>query len=371
MSLSAAAAWLAGCSGGERPAASPAFAQRPVTVPVTVGAVIEKPMPVEVRAIGNVQPYSTVQVKAEVGGELIQVHFTEGQEVHQGDPLFTIDPRPFAAALEQAQANRARDLAQMKNAELDVHRYENLFKDGVVPRQQYDTFRTNYDALRAAVQADEAAIDNARLQLGYTEIRSPIDGRTGNLLIQRGNLIKANDVPLVIINQIQPIFVSFSVPAQYLPDIKRYLALHPLRVEAQPKEGGPPAYGQLTFVDNSIDVATSTIQLKGTFPNRDKALWPGEFVGVTLTLTTQGNAVVVPSQAVQSGQQGQYVFLVKPDLTVESRPIRVNRTLGPLTVVDSGVRPGETVVTDGQLRLVPGAKVSVVASPGAAGGAAR
>ncbi len=359
---------LTACSDG-RPAPTAAAAKRQVAVPVTAGAVVERPEPVQVRAIGNVQPYSTVAVKAEVGGELVRVHFTEGQDVRKGDPLFTIDPRPFDAALKQAIANRDRDVAQEQYARVDAQRYEHLYQRGVIARDQYDQFRTNAEALKASVAADDAAIENARLQLEYTSIRSPIDGRTGSLLVYRGNLIKANDVPLVTINQIQPIYVSFAVPAQYLSDIKRCMAAHPLRVEAAPKEGGRAAAGQLSFVDNNIDITTSTIQLKGTFPNRDRSLWPGEFVNVTLTLTMQGDAIVIPSQAVQTGQQGQFVFVVKPDMTVESRPIVVNRTLGPDTVVSSGVRPGEIVVTDGQLRLVPGAKVTVVKDVNSVAGA--
>lgn len=348
---------LTACSGG-RPAPTAALAKQEVAVPVTVGAVVERAEPVQIRAIGNVQPYSTVQVKAEVGGELIGVHFTEGQEVHKGDLLFTIDARPFDAALKQAQANRARDIAQANNAQADAERYARLAKEGVIAQQQYDQARSNADAMRAAVAADEAAIDNARVQLSYTKIYSPLDGRTGNLLVHQGNLIKPNDVPLVVINQVQPIFAAFSVPAQNLPEIKRYMAAHPLRVAASPKgSGGPGAQGVLTFVDNAIDLTTGTIELKGTFQNRDRSLWPGEFVDVTLTLTTQGNAIVVPSQAIQTGQQGQFVFVVKPDQTVETRPVTVNRTAGPYAVIDQGLRPGETVVTDGQLRLVPGARV--------------
>jgi multidrug efflux system membrane fusion protein len=331
-----------------------------VAVPVTVGTATRRAVPVQVQAIGNVQPYSTVSVKAEVGGELTRVYFTEGQDVHRDELLFTIDPRPFEAALKQAEANKARDQAQAAYARSDARRYEELYKSGVVAQQQYDQFRTNAEAREAGVQADQAAIETARLQLGYASIRSPINGRTGNLLVQQGNLVKPNDVPLVVINQIQPIYVNFSVPAQYLPDIKQHMASHPLKVEARPKQGsGPPAYGELTFIDNAIDVSTGTILLKGTFLNPDKSLWPGEFVDVTLTLTTEGNAVVVPSQAIQAGQQGQYVFVVKQDLTVESRPVVVSRSYGQQAVVEKGLRPGETVVTDGQLRLAPGAKVSI------------
>jgi multidrug efflux system membrane fusion protein len=351
---------LASCSGS-RPAPANVMAERERAVPVKVSPVVARAEPVEIHAIGNVAPYATVQVKSEVGGELIGVGFVEGQEVQKGDLLLTIDPRPYQAALQQAEANRARDVAQQKNAEADAARYAKLLSEGVIAPQQYDQARSTADALTAAVKADEAAIENARVQLSYTKIYSPIGGRTGSLLVNRGNLIKANDVPIVVINQIRPIYVTFSVPSQDLPEIKRNMAKHALRVEASPKGSGlRGSIGELTFIDNTIDATTGTIQLKGTFQNNDRALWPGEFVDVTLVLTTQPNAVVVPSQAVQNGQQGQYVFVVKPDKTVESRPVVVDRTVGSDSVIASGLRPGETVVTDGQLRLVPGARVSVV-----------
>ncbi len=294
-------------------------------------SVEQRPEPLQIGAIGNIQPYATVSVKSEVGGELTGVHFTEGQEVRKGQLLFTIDPRPFEAALKLAQANRAKNLAQAANAQADADRYKGLVSEGVIARQQYDQARANADALKAAVEADEAAIETARLQLSYARIYSPVDGRTGNLLVHEGNLVKENDVPLVVINQIQPIYASFAVPAQHLPDITRYRAQHPLRVEASPKgsnQGG--AEGVLTFIDNNVDTATGTIQLKATFPNRDRSLWPGEFVDVNLTLATQPNAIVVPTQAIQTGQEGQFVFVVKPDMTVESRPVVVDRTRGRL-----------------------------------------
>jgi multidrug efflux system membrane fusion protein len=331
-----------------------------------VAQVAARAEPVEVRAIGNVQPYSTVQVKAEVGGQLTRVYFREGQYVRRGDPLFTIDPRPYQAALQQAQANRARDVAQAASAEADAQRYAVLAQKGVIARQQYDQARANAEAQRAGVASDDAAIETARLQLSYTEIRSPIDGRTGNLFVQQGNLVKPNDVPLVVINQVEPIYVSFAVPGQNLDAIRRFMAQHPLRVDAVPNDNGTPSTGTLTFVDNAVDVTTGTIQLKATFPNRQRRLWPGEFVNVRLTLTVQQNAIVVPLAAVQTSQQGQFVFVVKPDMRVESRPVKVDRTIGLDTVIAGGLQPGETVVIDGQLRLVPGAKVTVVAPAGQA-----
>ncbi|HOL72464.1 MAG TPA: efflux RND transporter periplasmic adaptor subunit [Bryobacteraceae bacterium] len=350
---------LGACSRGT-PAPAEAEASQDSAVPVKVGRVEQRPEPVEIQAIGNIQPYTTVSVKSEVGGELTGVHFTEGQEVHKGQLLFTIDPRPFEAALKLAEANRAKNLAQAARARADAERYRGLAAEGVISQQQYDQARADAEALQASVEADEAAIETARLQLSYTKIYAPISGRTGNLLVHEGNLVKENDVALVVINQIQPIYAVFAVPAQYLPEIRRYHSRRPLRVEASPKDSNQPgAVGVLTFIDNNVDTATGTIQLKATFQNRDRALWPGQFVDVTVTLTTQPDAIVIPAQAIQSGQQGQFVFVVKPDMTVESRPVVVDRTRGAYAIVSQGLQPGETVVTDGQLRLVPGSRVTV------------
>jgi multidrug efflux system membrane fusion protein len=329
------------------------------TVPVRVTKAVQRAEPLQIKAIGNVLAYSTVQVKSQLGGELVGVYFKEGQYVKKGDPLFLIDPQPYQAALQQAEANRARDAAQAESLQTDTQRYLALYQKGIIPQQQYDQTRRSAQAQEAAVAADEAAIRTARLNLSYTKIDSPIDGRTGSLQVNQGNLVKPNDVPLVVIDQVEPIYVAFSVPGQNLAEIRRYMAQRPLRVTATPKGGGPAAAGVLTFVDNNIDLTTGTIALRGTFRNHNHALWPGEFVDATLTLTTQPNAVVIPSAAIQTGQQGEYVFVVKPDMTVESRPIAAGRTLGSVTVVDKGIQPGETVVTDGQLNLVPGARVSI------------
>jgi multidrug efflux system membrane fusion protein len=369
--------------------------KKPVSssIPVIVSTVIEKAVPVQIRAIGNVQAYSIVSVKTMVGGEIFRVHFKEGKDVRKGDLLFTIDPRPFEAALKQAEANLARDMAQLKqaeanlakdtaqakNAEMDAKRYEFLIEKNVVAKQQYDQFRTNSEALnatvnadkaaienaQAAIRADRAALENAKVQLGYCFIHSPIDGRTGNLLIQQGNVVKANDLAIIGINQINPIYVTFTVPEQNLPEIKRYMAMGKLKVEAFPtNDTKQPEDGVLSFVDNSVDTTTGTIMLKGTFANTDRQLWPGQFVNVILTLTIQPGAILIPSQAIQIGQEGQYAFVVKPDLTVEQRPIVTGRTLNNETIVEKGLQAGERVVTDGQLQLVPGAKVEVRASPG-------
>ncbi len=347
---------LAACGG--RPGPSSAQARPEMAVPVSIGRVVQKPEPLEVRAIGNVQQFSTVQVKSQVAGQLIEVHFQEGDFVRKGQILFSIDPRPFQAAVNQARANRAKDAAQAATAAVEAERYTALFSKGVVSREQADQMRTNSEALKATVAADDAQIQTAELQLGYTTIASPIDGRTGNLLVQAGNLIKENDVPLVVINQVEPIYVSFSVPAQTLAEITDAMRGHPLRVVAVPNDGKPPQTGSLACINNTVDTTTGTMQLKATFQNHNHDLWPGEFTNVALTLATRP-AVVAPSAAVQTSQKGQYVFVVKPDMHVEERPIVVARTIGADTVIQQGLAPGETVVTDGQLRLVNGAKITV------------
>jgi multidrug efflux system membrane fusion protein len=347
-------AFLSACSGGKEQPPRPA-------VPVTAGTVIQKTVPVQVRAIGNVEAYSTVSVKSQIGGELVRVHFKEGRDVNKGDLLFTIDPRPYESALKQAEANLTRDTAQFENARVEASRYEELVRKGYVAQEQYDQIRTNAATLEAAVNADKALVENARLQLKYCFIYSPIMGRTGYLLANQGNLIKANaDNPIVVINQIQPIYVTFSVPEQYFGEIRKYMSSGKLKVEAViGKDEKHPEAGVLTFVDNTVDTATGTIKLKATFNNRDKRLWPGQFVDVVLTLTMQPNAIVIPSQALQTGQSGVYVFVIKSDLSVESRSVVVARSLDGESVIEKGLQPEEKVVTDGQLRLVPGAKVDI------------
>jgi multidrug efflux system membrane fusion protein len=346
---------LSACSG--KPAPPPP--RLPVTV--TEGMVVQKTVPVQIRAIGNVEAYSTISVKSQIGGILTIVHFREGQDVGKGALLFTIDPRSYEAAVKQAEANLAKDNAQLDNAREEVRRYGELVKKGYVAQEQYDQIRTNSAALEATVNADKAQVENARLQLKYCYIYSPITGRTGNLMANQGNLIKANaDTAMVVVNQIQPIYVTFSVPEQYLNEIKKYMAAGKLTVDAFISKGDTkPEHGVLTFVDNAVDMTTGTIKLKGTFVNKDKRLWPGQFVDVFLTLTSQPNAIVVPSQAIQVGQSGTYVFVIKNDLTVESRPVVVDRSLDGESVIAKGLQPGEKVVTDGQLRLVPGAKVEI------------
>jgi multidrug efflux system membrane fusion protein len=335
-------------------------------VPVTVGAVTQKTVPVVVKAIGNVEAYTSVSVKARVGGELKQVHFQEGQEVKKGDLLFTIDPRPHEANLQEAQAKLARDRALLKKAQDDAQRYTRLIKDDLISREQYDQVIANSQALGATVQADEAAATYARLQVGYCFIYSPVSGRTGSLLINQGNLIKAEDEknPIVVIHQIQPIYVSFAVPEKYFPEIKAAMEKGSLPVSALIAGDEPqPIQGVLTFVDNQVDRTTGTVRLKGTFKNLQKRLWPGQFVEVSLELSSQPNALVVPAEAVQTGQGEQFVFVVKPDQTVDYRAIKVERIMNGEAVVKEGVAVGEQVVTDGQLRLVPGARVEIKPQP--------
>jgi multidrug efflux system membrane fusion protein len=364
------------------------------SIPVIVSTVIQKTVPVQLRAIGNVQAYSTVTVKSRVPGQIMRVYFKEGDDVKKGSLLFMIDPRPYEAILKQAEANLERDMAlvkqaeanierdiaQEKNAQVEAERYKLLFEKGVVARQQYDKFRTDWEALVATVRADRAAkanaeaaviadrasVENAKLQLSYCSIHSPMEGRTGNLIVQEGNIIKENDASLVIINQVTPIYVTFSVPEQNLGEIRKYMAMGKLKVQViVPNDEVLPEEGFISFVDNTVDSTTGMIRLKGTFANKQKRLWPGQFVNVVLTLTEYPNAVVVPSQAIQVGQQGQYVFVVKTDHTVENRPIVSGLTFNNETVVQKGLNSGETVVTDGQLRLYPGAKVEIKTSDSA------
>jgi multidrug efflux system membrane fusion protein len=352
---------LPACSSeNEKPKSKPA-------VPVTVATAVRKTVPVQIRVIGNVEAYATVSIKSQVNGMIEKVNFREGQDVKKGQLLFSIDSRPFAAALRQARAALARDAAQERFAREQVRRYGELLNDGIVTRDQYDQLRANADALGETVRADRAVIDNAEIQLGYCSIRSPIDGRTGNLLVQQGNLVKANDVPvLVTINQVNPIYVTFSVPEKSLAEIKRYMAGGQLKVEAViPNVADPAEQGVVSFIDNMVDTTTGTIKIKGTFANRERRLWPGQFVDVALTLTSLPDVVVVPAQAVQTGQSGQFIFVVKADRSVAVRPVVTGETYQGEVVVVKGIGPGETVVTDGQMQLVPGAKVQIKsAKPG-------
>jgi membrane fusion protein, multidrug efflux system len=330
-------------------------------VPVTVATVIQKNMPVQLTATGTVEAYSTVSIRAQVGGVITKVSFTQGQDVKQGDPLFTIDPRPLEAALKQAEANLQRDTAQLQNSREQARRYAELVKKQYVSQEQYDQIKTTSDALESVVDADKAAVDNAKVQLSYCYIFAPLDGRTGSLQLNQGNLVRTNDAtPLVVINQVNPIYVTFSLPEGNLPEIKARMAQSSLKVLAiLPQSPDNPEQGTLTFVDNAVDATTGTIKFRGTFANAGRRLWPGQFVKVLLNLTEQPNAVVIPFQAIQSGQDTQLVFVVKPDRTVEVRPVVVSRTLNGEAVVDKGLKPGEMIVTDGQFLLSAGSRVQI------------
>ena len=418
------AAVLGACSGEKAESKGP---PRNPVVPVSVAPVEKKTMPVNLQAIGTVEAYQVVTVRAQVGGELLRVEVKEGQDVKKGDLLFTIDPRPFEAALAQAQANLAkdtglvaqaraaverdrarvaqtraalaRDQAQADNAEVAARRYSDLLKRELISQEQADQFNTTAQSLAATVKADEAdirsaeetvradeaaiksaeqtvradeaAVETARIQLGYTTIRSPIDGRAGSLMLNQGNVVRSGDSSLLVINQVQPVYVSFTVPQQQLPAIKRYMAEGPLEARAFPAGDPQPLKGTVTFVDNAVDQATGTIRLKASFANQERRLWPGQFANVVLTLTADEDALVVPAPALQSGPQGsQYVFVVKPDSTVEPRRVAVKRTQGSEVVLADGVQPGEKVVIDGLQRLAAGTKVEV-REPGRPGGERR
>jgi multidrug efflux system membrane fusion protein len=332
----------------------------PPAAPVTVATAVQKDVPVVVNAIGSVHAYSTVQVKSQVDGQLARVGFKQGDEVQKDQLIFTIDPRPFDAALAQAQGFLDRDTASLKSAEADWQRTKELENTKAMSPSAVDQARAKADSLRATVAADVAAIDNAKLQLAYCYIRSPIDGRIGLLLVNEGNIVKNTDSVLATINQLRPIYVDFSVPEQELPRIRRHMSQGSLGVEASiPDDSGKPSVGKLAVLNNTVDQTTGTIVLRGEFPNEDEKLWPGQFVNVTLTLTVEHNTVAVPSEAIQVGQSGQYVFVVKSDKTAEMRPVVVGRSVGGDTVIEKGLGPGEFVVTDGQLRVLPGGKVEI------------
>ena len=334
-----------------------------LAVPVSVAKAVQKTVPIELTAIGTGEAYSKVSIEAQVNAILDSVHFQQGDFVKKGQLLFSLDARPFQAALAQAEGNLAKDRAQAQLAHVEAERYTKLFKEGVAAKEQYDQYQSTAEADDAAVRADEAAVEAAQLNLQYCTINSPIDGRTGALQIYPGNLVKQNDVPvLIVINQITPIYVDFAVPEQYLSVIKKYMALGRLPVQAVPYGDAAPETGYLVFVDNAVDNTTGTIKLKGTFPNPDHRLWPGQFSTVNLRLSEEENAIIVPSQAIQAGQNGSFVYVVSSDNHAENRPVKVARTIGGETVVSEGIKPGETVVTDGQLRLLPGVEVQIRAA---------
>ncbi len=348
----AVATLLAGCSK-KTPQPSPA-------VPVSVAQVTQQTLPLELSSFGTVEANMSVTIKSQVAGILTKIHFKEGQEVNKGDLLASIDSRSFEAALKAAKGALERDEAQLKNAVKEASRQTELLKKGYASQDDYDNSITAVETLKATVSADKAAVENAAVQVDYCSIRSPIDGIIGSLSVDQGNLIKEKDVAIASINQITPVKISFTLPQQYLPLIRKYMAGNTLEVIAKipGAEEQEPVRGSLLFIDNSVDTGARTIRLWGISQNEKRVLWPGLFVNVVLILTQEPNVIVVPSQAIQNGQQGQFVYVVKEDNTAEVRPVTVVRTTNNSSVVE-GVKPGETVVTDGQSRLVPGAKVEV------------
>jgi multidrug efflux system membrane fusion protein len=326
-------------------------------VPVKVAQALQKDVPVQVKAIGNIEAFTSVAIKSQVDGQIARIHFTEGSDVEKGDLLISIDPEPFQATLSQFEAALAKDQAQARFAREQADRYAALLKEGIVTRDQYELLQSNAESLAAAVVADRAAIRNARIQLGYCSIRSPISGRTGTVSLHPGNLVKANDLPIVTVNQVSPIYATFSLPEKRLAEIKRAMAAGQLKIEAAiPNEPGATEAGTISFLDNAVNPATGTIKLKGVFVNKSRKLWPGQFTDVLITLASRQNAVVVPTHAIQTNQQGEFVYVVKTDHTVEMRQVTAAAT-GEETVIEKGVAAGETVVTDGQLRLAPGAVI--------------
>lgn len=329
-------------------------------VPVLVANAVQQDIPIQIKAIGTGEPDSKVEIKSQVSGQLLEVHFKEGDFVKKGQLLFKIDPRPFEAALKQSEANLQRDTALWQNAEEQAKRYAFLVEKDYVAKEQYDQLRATATAQNALVQADKAQVENNRLQLEYTSITAPINGKTGTLMVHAGNVVKENDIVLVVIERIQPIKVSFAIPEQQFSEVKKTSVGRALPVQAIiTGEENKPENGKLDFMNNEIDNATGTIRLKALFQNGRNRLWPGQFVNVVLTLGTQKNAILVPSEAVQTGQDGQYIFVVKPDMAVESRKISVGNSFGNFSAISSGLSAGETVVTDGQLRLSTGARVVI------------
>lgn len=362
--LTVAVAILAGCgkSSVQASQAGPG-AERPAA-PVVVASVTRQDIPIQVQAIGNVEAYQMVQIKSQVNGQIQNIFFKEGQDVRKGQLLVQLDKRPFQAALEQAIGTLKKDEAQAANSKLQQQRYDELEKQGVIAKQVADQQRAQSQADAAAVYADKAAVDAARVQLQYTDIDAPIDGRAGALLINKGNLIKANDTPyLVQLNQISPIYVSFTIPENQLAAIRKYQGNKALKVLAYPKGEEKPAEGMLTFIDNGVDTSTGTVRLKGTFTNKDKRLWPGEYVDAVLELSVEKNATVVPTKAIQTGQQGEYVYVVTPQSTAESRPVVTAGTYKNLSIVSSGLEAGQKVIVDGQVRVAPNSKVAVQSAP--------
>ncbi len=351
LTISVVVLFCASCTAHkEKPKAKP-------PVPVKMAQVLLKDVPVQVKAIGTIEAFTSVAIKSQVSGQIARIHFKEGSDVEKGSLLISIDPEPFQATVSQYEAALAKDQAQAQFAREQAQRYAGLIKEGIVTHDQYELLRSNAEALAATLAADRAAIKNAKIQLGYCSIRSPITGRTGTIAMQPGNLVKANDLPIVTVNQLSPIYATFSLPEKRLAEVKRAMAAGQLKIEAiVPNEPGSTEVGTISFLDNAVNPATGTIKLKGVFANTSHKLWPGQFTDVVLTLASRQNAVVVPTQAIQTSQQGEFVYVVKPDSKVEMRSV-ISAAAGEETVIERGLAAGETVVVDGQLRLTPGASV--------------
>ncbi len=363
--------WGSGSGGSGRPGA--AGGGRPAqAVPVVAAAVVQKPMPVQVSAIGTVQTIASVVVRARADTQIEKVLFKEGDAVKAGDILFELDKRQVSAQIAQAEAQAARDRALLANAKRDVERYTALLARDYASHQQTDTAKANAASLEATVRADEAAVENLRVQQSYYTIRAPISGRTGSVNLKEGNVVKGNDTAtasaLVTINQMDPIYVAFSVPQQVLGELRQAQQAGPVPVDASINSAGVHDQGQVTFIDNTIDVASGTITVKATVPNADEKLWPGQFVDVNMTLRIEPDALVVPATAIQIGQNGNYVFVIKPDHTVEPHPVKVSRTVGLEAVIADGLEVGQQVVVDGQLRLTNGSHVEIRPAAGSSSG---
>lgn len=356
--LLAHALLLAACSGEDKNPARRA-------APVAAALVAQRTVPVVIKAVGNVEPYATVSVKSQVGGQISRQYVRDGQDLKKGDPLFLIDPRTFESSVREGRAKLERDQALLAKAEEDIRRYTDLKAKGVISQEAFDQTHANVKSLRATISLNRAQLEQAVLQLDYANIRSPITGRAGSILVNEGNVIKANDDrTLLVINQVEPISVAFSVPEAQLPEIQRRSTDGLLKVLAfVAGDDVNPETGALSVIENAVDKATGTIRLKADFPNKAKRLWPGQFVRVVLQLSLREGALVVPSQAVQNGVNNQYVFVVKPDMTVEMRIVNVAWIAEGETVLQDGVKPGETVVTDGHVQLVPGTPVEFKATP--------
>jgi membrane fusion protein, multidrug efflux system len=356
-----AGALVAYFSGDSRAREKPA-AKGPAAAPVAVTAALQQSIPVRLQAIGNVEAYASVAVKSRVDGQILEVQFREGQEVKKGEILFKIDARPFEAAQRQAEAQAARDVASRDQAASQEKRYQELLEKNFISKDAYGQYRTNAQTADATSRASQAVLENAKLNLEYTVIRSPIDGYVGRALLQAGNMVKANDtISLVVINQVKPVYVSFAIPEQRLADVRELMRKGPLTVEVSaPGSDKALAEGRIAFLDNAVDQTTGTIKVRAIFDNRDAALWPGQFYTVRVKLYDQDNAILVPSRAVQTGPGGQFVYVVKADMTVEIRKVVVDRSEGETAVLSGGtVAKGDQVVVRGALRLAPGAKVTV------------